>query len=72
MSDNLTIFGETYLGVLGLKATDDNENVLTFYHAEDGDLLEYGSSVVRNLTGTTWIFNQSINNLFGPLLFMFR
>ena len=42
MSDTLEIFGEEYTGVTGIKATDDNNNILTFYHAVDGNNLEYG------------------------------
>ncbi len=42
MSDTLEIFGDEFTNVTGIKATDDNNNILTFYHAVDGNLLEYG------------------------------
>jgi hypothetical protein len=42
MTDTLEVFGVEYTGVTGIKATDDNGNVLRFYHAEDGNNLSYG------------------------------
>ena len=42
MADTLEIFGDEFTNVTGIKATDDNNNILTFYHAVDGNNLEYG------------------------------
>ncbi len=42
MTDTLQIFGDEFTNVTGIKATDDNDQVLTFYHATDGDNLSYG------------------------------
>jgi hypothetical protein len=42
MSDTLEIFGDEFTNVTGIKATDNNNNILTFYHAVDGNNLEYG------------------------------
>lgn len=42
MSITLEIFGDEFTNVAGIKATDDNDNVLAFYHAADGNNLEYG------------------------------
>ena len=42
MSITLEIFGDEFTNVAGIKATDNNNNVLAFYHATDGNNLEYG------------------------------
>ena len=42
MSITLEVFGEEFTNVTGIKATDDNDNVLAFYHATDGDNIGYG------------------------------
>lgn len=42
MSITLEIFGDEFTNVAGIKATDDNDNILAFYHATDGNNLEYG------------------------------
>lgn len=42
MSITLEIFGDEFTNVAGIKATDDSNNVLAFYHATDGNNLEYG------------------------------
>lgn len=42
MSITLEIFGDEFTNVAGIKATDNNDNVLAFYHATDGNSLEYG------------------------------
>ena len=42
MADTLEIFGTEYTGVTGIKATNDNDEVVIFYHAIDGNNLEYG------------------------------
>ena len=42
MTDTLEIFGDEFTNVAGIKATNDNDEVLTFYHATDGNNLEYG------------------------------
>ena len=42
MVDTLEIFGTEYTGVTGIKATNDSDEVIIFYHAVDGDNLEYG------------------------------
>ena len=42
MSITLEVFGEEFTNVAGIKATDDNDNVLEFYNAPNGDNLEYG------------------------------
>lgn len=44
--DTLEIFGDEFTGVTGIKATNDNDETVIFYHAEDGDNLGYGISVV--------------------------
>lgn len=46
MSDTLEIFGTEFTGVTGIKATNDNDETVIFYHAVDGDNLEYGLAVV--------------------------
>lgn len=42
MSDTLEIFGDEFTGVTGIKATNDQNQTVTFYHAVDGNNLEYG------------------------------
>lgn len=42
MSITLEIFGDEFTNVAGIKATDDNDNVLAFYHAVDGNNIGYG------------------------------
>ena len=42
MSITLEIFGDEFTNVAGIKATDNNNNVLAFYNAVDGNNLEYG------------------------------
>lgn len=42
MSITLEIFGDEYTNVAGIKATDNNNNVLAFYNAVNGNNLEYG------------------------------
>lgn len=42
MTDNLQIFGDEFTGVTGIKATNDNGDTVIFYHAVDGNNLEYG------------------------------
>jgi hypothetical protein len=42
MSITLEIFGDEFTNVAGIKATDDSNNVLAFYHAVDGNNIEYG------------------------------
>lgn len=42
MAITLEIFGDEFTNVAGIKATDDSDNVLAFYHATDGNELEYG------------------------------
>lgn len=42
MLDTLEIFGDEFTNVTGIKATNDNDEVVTFYHAIDGNSLEYG------------------------------
>ena len=42
MADTLEIFGVEYTNVTGIIATNDNNVDLTFYHAVDGNNLEYG------------------------------
>lgn len=42
MSITLEVFGEEFTNVMGIKATDDNDNVLEFYNATNGNNLEYG------------------------------
>ena len=42
MSITLEVFGEEFTNVAGIKATDDNDNVLEFYNATNGNNLEYG------------------------------
>lgn len=45
MSDNITIFGQTYTNVTGIKATDDNGNTVTFESGGGGitweDYMDY-------------------------------
>lgn len=42
MSITLEVFGEEFTNVMGIKATDDNDNVLEFYNAPNGNNIEYG------------------------------
>lgn len=42
MTDTLEIFGDEFTGVTGIKATNDNDETVIFYHAVDGNELEYG------------------------------
>ena len=42
MSITLEIFGDEFTNVAGIKATDENDNVLAFYHATDGNNIGYG------------------------------
>ena len=42
MSYTIEAFGDEFTNVTGIKATDDNDNVLEFYHAINGNNLEYG------------------------------
>lgn len=42
MSITLEVFGEEFTNVAGIKATDDQNNVLEFYNAPNGNNLEYG------------------------------
>lgn len=42
MLDTLEIFGDEFTNVTGIKATNDNDEVVIFYHAVDGNNLEYG------------------------------
>ena len=42
MTDTLEIFGDEFTGVTGIKATNDNDETVIFYHATDGNNLEYG------------------------------
>ena len=42
MADTLEIFGDEFTNVAGIKATNDNDETVTFYHATDGNELEYG------------------------------
>ena len=42
MSITLEIFGDEFTNVAGIKATDDSDNILEFYHAVNGNNLEYG------------------------------
>ena len=42
MSITLEIFGNEFTNVAGIKATDDSDNVLAFYHAVDGNNIGYG------------------------------
>ena len=42
MSITLEIFGNEFTNVAGIKATDDSNNVLAFYHATDGNNIGYG------------------------------
>lgn len=41
-TDTLEIFGVEYTNVTGIKATNDNSETVIFYHAVDGNNLEYG------------------------------
>ena len=40
--DTLEIFGDEFTNVAGIKATNDNDETVIFYHAMDGNNLEYG------------------------------
>ena len=40
--DTLEIFGDEFTNVAGIKATNDNDETVIFYHATDGNNLEYG------------------------------
>lgn len=40
--DTLEIFGDEFTNVAGIKATNDNDETVVFYHATDGNNLEYG------------------------------
>lgn len=42
MTDTLEIFGDEFTGVTGIKATNDDDETVIFYHAVDGNELEYG------------------------------
>lgn len=42
MLDTLEIFGDEFTNVTGIKATNDNDETVVFYHAVDGNNLEYG------------------------------
>ena len=42
MADTLEIFGDEFINVTGIKATNDNDEVIIFYHAIDGNNLSYG------------------------------
>ena len=42
MSITLEIFGDEFTNVAGIKATDDSDNVLAFYHAVNGNNIGYG------------------------------
>ena len=42
MTDTLEIFGSEFTNVTGIKATNDNDETIIFYHATDGNNLEYG------------------------------
>lgn len=42
MLDTLEIFGDEFTNVAGIKATNDNDETVVFYHAVDGNNLEYG------------------------------
>lgn len=42
MADTLEIFGDEFTNVTGIKATNDNNETVVFYHATDGNNLEYG------------------------------
>lgn len=42
MADTLEIFGDEFTNVTGIKATNDNDETIIFYHAIDGNNLEYG------------------------------
>lgn len=42
MADTLEIFGVEYPDATGIKATDENDNILIFYHATDGNNIDYG------------------------------
>ena len=40
--DTLEIFGDEFTNVTGIKATNDNDEIIIFYHAIDGNNLDYG------------------------------
>ena len=42
MADTLEIFGSEFTNVTGIKATNDNDETIIFYHAIDGNNLSYG------------------------------
>lgn len=42
--DTLEIFGDEFTNVAGIKATNDNDEIVIFYNLENGDNLGYGSS----------------------------
>lgn len=42
MLDTLEIFGDEFTNVTGIKATNDNDEIIIFYHAIDGNNLDYG------------------------------
>lgn len=50
--DILEIFGDEFTNVTGIKATNDNDEVIIFYHAVDGNNLEYGlTNATSSLAG---------------------
>lgn len=61
MTDTLEIFGNEFTNVTGIKATNDQNQTLTFYHAVDGNNLEYGlTDGTLPLTGVAKIGYASI------------
>lgn len=44
MTDTLQIFGDEFTGVTGIKATNDNDETVIFYHATDGNNIGYGNT----------------------------
>lgn len=52
MTDTLEIFGDEFTNVTGIKATNDNDEVVIFYHAVDGNNLEYGlTNAISSMVG---------------------
>ncbi len=42
MADTLIVFGKVYTNVTGIKATDDNDIILSFERIPDGNNMSFG------------------------------
>ena len=52
MLDTLEIFGDEFTNVTGIKATNDDNEIVIFYNLDNGDNMGYGGSLNLAVIGT--------------------